>query len=241
MIEKTYAVLRLHYSMDGAEQVLCPVVLFGAEDTVLVDCGYPDSLEQLEEALRACGVEARDLTKLVLTHQDDDHMGAAAALKAKYPALQVLASPEEAPYIEGRKKNLRLQQAEALQDLLPEERKTWGERFCRRLRLLQGVPVDGLIREGDIFDWGGGCRVLATPGHTPGHHRTGPLPGLFPRGVLRYRRRGGAGEQRIVRGQPRLLPGPQGGGTVPPAAPGSSMRPVHLLSRGYFGDAGTPP
>ena len=96
-------------------------------------------------------------------------MGAAAALKAKYPALQVLASPEEAPYIEGRKKNLRLQQAEALQDLLPEERKTWGERFCRRLRLLQGVPVDGLIREGDIFDWGGGCRVLATPGHTPGH------------------------------------------------------------------------
>ena len=92
MIEKTYAVLRLHYSMDGAEQVLCPVVLFGAEDTVLVDCGYPDSLEQLEEALRACGVEARDLTKLVLTHQDDDHMGAAAALKAKYPALQVLAS-----------------------------------------------------------------------------------------------------------------------------------------------------
>ena len=96
-------------------------------------------------------------------------MGAAAALKAKYPALQVLASPEEAPYIEGRKKNLRLQQAEALQDLLPEERKTRGERFCRRLRLLQGVPVDGLIREGDIFDWGGGCRVLATPGHTPGH------------------------------------------------------------------------
>ena len=105
----------------------------------------------------------------MLTHQDDDHVGAAAALKAKYPALQVLASPEEAPYIEGRKKNLRLQQAEALQDLLPEERKTWGERFCRRLRLLQGVPVDGLIREGDIFDWGGGCRVLATPGHTPGH------------------------------------------------------------------------
>lgn len=60
MIEKTYTVLRLHYSMDGAEQVLCPVALFGAEDTVLVDCGYPDSLEQLEEALRACGAEARD-------------------------------------------------------------------------------------------------------------------------------------------------------------------------------------
>ena len=57
MIEKTYTVLRLHYSMDGVEQVLCPVVLFGAEDTVLVDCGY---LEQLEEALRACGAEARD-------------------------------------------------------------------------------------------------------------------------------------------------------------------------------------
>lgn len=168
-MERAYAVLRLHYIIDGAEQVLCPVVLFGAEDTVLVDCGYPGSLEQLEEALRACGVEAGALTKLVLTHQDDDHMGGAAALKAKYPALRVLASPEEAPYIQGQQKNLRLQQAEALQDLLPEAQKAWGERFCGRLRALQGVQVDALIREGDSFDWGGGCRVLATPGHTPGH------------------------------------------------------------------------
>ena len=35
-------------------------IVVGAEDTVVVDCGYPDSLEQLEEALRACGAEARD-------------------------------------------------------------------------------------------------------------------------------------------------------------------------------------
>lgn len=169
MTGKAYTVLRLHYSLDGVEQALCPVVLFGAEDTVLVDCGYPGSLEQLEEALRACGVEPGALTKLVLTHQDDDHMGGAAALKAKYPALQVLASPEEEPYIQGQRKNLRLRQAEALQDLLPEGQKAWGARFCRRLQALEGVPVDGLLREGDTFDWGGGCRVLATPGHTPGH------------------------------------------------------------------------
>ena len=169
MIEKTYTVLRLHYSMDGVEQVLCPVVLFGAEDTVLVDCGYPDSLEQLEEALRACGVEARDLTKLVLTHQDDDHMGAAAELKERYPALQILASETEAPYISGERKNLRLRQAEEMQAQLPEDQKEFGLQFCRRLRRVPPVAVDRPLHPGEQFGWGGGCEILGTPGHTPGH------------------------------------------------------------------------
>lgn len=173
----------------------------------------------------------------MLTRQDDDHMGAAAALKAKYPALQVLASPEEAPYIVGRKKNLRLQQAEALQDLLPEERKTWGGAVLQEAPAPPGGPGRRADPRGRHLRLG---RRMPSLGH-PRAYAGAPLPGFFPRGVLRYRRRGGAGEQRIVCSQPRLLPGPQGGGTVPPAAPGSSMRPVHLLSRGYFGDAGTPP
>lgn len=96
-------------------------------------------------------------------------MGAAAELKAVCPRLRIYASAEEAPYIEGVRKNLRLQQAEDLQERLPEEQRAWGEQFCRRLRALRCVPVDVLVHDGDRFDWGGGCEIIATPGHTPGH------------------------------------------------------------------------
>lgn len=153
----------------GSSQALCPVLLSGADGPVLIDCGYPGSLEELEAQLRAHGTELRALSALVLTHQDDDHMGAAAELKERHPALRILASAREAPYISGREKNLRLRQAEALQPQLPPESQDWGRAFCRRLSALRPVPVDELLRPGDRFDWGGGCQILATPGHTPGH------------------------------------------------------------------------
>lgn len=168
-MDKRYEVLDLAYSFGGTEQHLFPVVLFGKQDVVLVDCGYPSSLRMIEEQLRAHGVEPSSLTKLLLTHQDDDHMGAAAELKARYPAIQILASDMEAPYISGTLKNLRLQQGEALQAQLPEDQKPFGEQFCARYRSLSPVPVDVPLRNGDRFDWGGGCEIIATPGHMPGH------------------------------------------------------------------------
>lgn len=162
-------ILDLNYTFGGMEQHLYPAVLLGGEDVVLVDCGYPGSLPLIEAQLRARGIAPEKLTKLVITHQDDDHMGSAAELKEKYPAVDILASPEEEPYISGRLKNLRLRQGEDMQDMLPEDEKAFGEAFCERYRALRPVKVDMLLHDGDCFDWGGGCAVLATPGHMPGH------------------------------------------------------------------------
>lgn len=168
-MHRRYEILTLSYSFGGAEQRLYPAVLFGAEDVVLVDCGYPGSLGMIEQQLKAHDIEPAALTKLVLTHQDDDHIGSAAELKAKYPALQILCPRAEAPYISGRLKNLRLAQSEALQDSLPEEEKAFGEQFCERYRRLAPVEPDILLTGGERFDWGGGCEIIASAGHTPGH------------------------------------------------------------------------
>ena len=145
-MDKPYCcwMLNLRYSWNGTVQYLHPVVLFGERDIVLVDCGYSGSLKLLERELSSRGLGLEGITKLVLTHQDDDHMGAAAELKEAYPALQILASWEEAPYISGERKNLRLQQAEKMQAYLPEEQKAFGEQFCQRLRAVRTVSVDGL-------------------------------------------------------------------------------------------------
>ena len=96
-------------------------------------------------------------------------MGAAFELVQKYPQIRVAASRTEQPYLTGEKKNLRLAQAEQLQEHLPEEQKAFGLQFCQQLRAVRPVKVDLEVEEGNWFPWAGGCRVLATPGHTPGH------------------------------------------------------------------------
>lgn len=146
-----------------------PTVLLGKEDTVLVDCGYPGSLEILESELMRNNIKPETITKLVLTHQDDDHIGAAKEIKEKYPAIQILASEKETPYISGKLKNLRLQQAEEMQPHLPEHLKEFGLQFCNRLRKVKPVYVDIILHPGDRFDWSGGCEIVSTPGHMPGH------------------------------------------------------------------------
>lgn len=168
-MDKSYWLLDLAYPWNGTVQHLHPVPLPGDTDTVLVDCGYPGSLELLEAELSARGASLAQVTKLVLTHQDDDHMGAAAELKERYPALQILASETEAPYISGERKNLRLRQAEEMQEQLPEDQREFGLQFCRRLRRVPPVAVDRPLHPGEQFGWGGGCEILGTPGHTPGH------------------------------------------------------------------------
>lgn len=178
-MDRPYWMLDLAYSWNGAVQHLYPVLLRGKTDMVLVDCGYPGSLRLLEKELAARGTSLARVTKLVLTHQDDDHMGGAAELKETYPSLQILASEAEAPYISGERKNLRLQQAEEMQARLPEEEKDFGRQFCERLRRVRPVPVDGILHPGDRFDWGGGCEIVSTPGHTPGHISIQALNGEY--------------------------------------------------------------
>ena len=162
-------ILDLKYNFGDVEQHLFPVVLFGDCDVVLIDCGYPGSLDLLEEQLRKHNIQPEELTRLILTHQDDDHMGAAAEPKEAYPLIKITASRLEAPYSSGKLKNLRLQQSEALQNKLPEDQKAFGEQFCARYRHLRTVPVNEQLFSRERFDWGGGCEIIESPGHTPGH------------------------------------------------------------------------
>ena len=136
---------------------------------VLVDCGYSGFLPRIEAAVSAHGGRMDALAAVIVTHHDHDHMGALAALKAKYPHVRVYAADGEAEYVSGRRKALRLQQAEAMQDSLPDDQKPMGEAFMAMLRCVEPVEPDVLLASGDLLDICGGCRVVGTPGHKPGH------------------------------------------------------------------------
>ncbi|ABX42165.1 MBL fold metallo-hydrolase [Lachnoclostridium phytofermentans] len=162
-------VLDLKFKFGEMEDVIYPTVLIDDTNMILIDCGYTGFLPIIEQEMEKNKLNCADLTHVLITHQDHDHMGALYDLKQKYPHIKVIASKKESPYISGRIKNLRLKQAEEMQPYLPEEQKAFGLAFCNILKSVQPVEVDFEVQDGDYFDWCGGCTILETPGHTPGH------------------------------------------------------------------------
>ncbi|MEO3946392.1 MBL fold metallo-hydrolase [Gorillibacterium sp. CAU 1737] len=164
-----YYVLSIEIPYGDSITVLHPVLLKDERDLVLVDCGYPGDLERIEAAMAVIGFTGDQLTQLVLTHHDYDHMGAAASFKRKYPSLLVVTSEGETPYVTGEQPSARLVQALEMQHRLPASEQEGGLAFIEMLRGMEAVPVDRILRGGERLSWGGGCEVIATPGHTPGH------------------------------------------------------------------------
>ena len=162
-------VLDIKFKFGQGEDVIHPVVLKDDVNMVLIDCGYTDFLPLVEQAMKGKNLACCELTHVLITHHDHDHMGALYEFKQKYPKVQVVASEKETPYISGEFKSLRLEQAEAMQSCLPEEQKSFGLCFCNILRSVRPVGVDLEVRDGDVLDWCGGCTIIGTPGHTPGH------------------------------------------------------------------------
>lgn len=151
------------------ENTVYPTLLWDDRNIILVDCGFIGSLPFLEKELHRLGLSVEQITGLVLTHHDHDHMGAAAAIKRQNPGIKIYASAAEAPYISAHEKPLRLQQAEEIQETLPPEQQEFGRAFCEMLRRVEPVEVEVFLNDGEILDWCWGCKIIATPGHTPGH------------------------------------------------------------------------
>lgn len=161
--------LNIKFNFQNTEDYIYPVVLRDDKETILVDCGYIGFLTMIENAFSDEGLEMKDLTKIIITHHDHDHMGSLRAIKEKYPHVNIISSREEKPFISGEMKAIRLEQAEKLQETLPDEHKAFGQAFCEMLRRVEPCSVDMTVNGGEMFDWCGGCEIIDTSGHTPGH------------------------------------------------------------------------
>ncbi|WP_224995580.1 MBL fold metallo-hydrolase [Cesiribacter sp. SM1] len=162
-------VLEIPFIFNGKEEAVYPVVLRNGHETILVDCGYAGFLPKIEAAARRHGIFPEAFSGIIITHHDIDHMGGLYELKATYPSLKVYASEIEAKYISGKKKSLRLQQAEDLYPSLPEEHKQGALYFQEMLKALKPVEVDQTFAEGFAPASFRGISIINTPGHMPGH------------------------------------------------------------------------
>lgn len=153
-------VLPITYGAPGRTMVMNLSLIVDPEDgATLVDTGMPGVEGAIAEAMAGHGLSLSDIRRVIMTHQDVDHIGSLGAIKAATGAM-ILAHPNEAPYIDGQKKLLKYPS---------EERMKENPHFKKVFEGLQYVPVDKLVEDGDRLDTAGGVRVIFTPGHSPGH------------------------------------------------------------------------
>lgn len=157
----------------GMPEVLHPVLIWDDQEAVLIDAGIPYRLPVFEEAMAQAGIPFDKLKKIILTHHDLDHIGGLPELLNAFPhKIDVLATEEEKPYIEGEKPHLKITPAfiDRLRAALPAELPS--ERRDAILHLLEHPPtakVDQIVTDGEELPLFGGIEVIHTPGHTPGH------------------------------------------------------------------------
>jgi len=151
------------------QNIIHPTLTWDDDTVVLVDAGFSGQLQQIREAMARAGVSFDRLDKVIVTHQDIDHIGGLPdiILESSHK-VEVLSHEEEKPYIEGRKPLIKMNQARLSKRLvsLPEEQRQQAE------ALFANPPkasVDTAVADGEILPYCGGITVIFTPGHTPGH------------------------------------------------------------------------
>ena len=163
--DELYALPLTTELMNGPTTLNPALILDERHGPTLVDTGVPGQLDALEAALAGVGLKVADLRRVILTHQDLDHIGSLAEV-VRVSGADVLAHADDAPYIEGRLPLLKLpplEQREAvLASMPPQARAIFS-------RPLTPVAVNRTLGDGERLELAGGVEVIFTPGHTPGH------------------------------------------------------------------------
>ena len=162
--------LEISLNMMGRQTTINPVLIWDDETVILVDTGFPgpNVSQKIREAVAEAGVSFDKLNKVILTHQDIDHIGGLPdILNASQHKIEVLAHENEKPYIQGEKRLVKASKGRMTQlDSLPEAQRNAIK------AVFENPPkanVDSTIADGEELPYCGGITVIYTPGHTPGH------------------------------------------------------------------------
>jgi len=159
-----FTVLHLSIPTPSGDSPIYPVMLRDDDGITLVDTGMIGQFTGLESALNKEGVQLADVKRIILTHQDIDHIGNLGALLDAIPGLEVWAHADEVPYIKGEKPLIKF--TPERRAMLPEPVLAQADQL---LSQLPEIEISRILEDGDMLPLQGGIQVIHTPGHTPGH------------------------------------------------------------------------
>lgn len=187
-------------------------VILDEDGVTLVDTGLPYNQGRILAYLQQLGQPPSAVRRILVTHADRDHMGSVAALKALTGA-RVFASPLEGAAMALGQETRRPRMGPALRLALWVLRRTL-------FVTVRPAAADVALEDGQELPVYGGLRVLATPGHTPGHVSFyAPGPGVLFAGD----------SLRVLGGRLRVSSGPNT--AEPAAAEDSAERQLALQPR----------
>lgn len=158
------ASIELYAQPGAAEPAYQPVLLWDDNGATLVDTGNVGQMDQLTRAVQDAGLQLSDIKRIIMTHQDIDHVGNLAALTKAFPEIEVWAHPDDIPYITGAKRIIKMTD-ERLSNMPEEARNPILALFDQ----LPSIRISRELQDGETLDIHGGMQVIHTPGHTPGH------------------------------------------------------------------------
>ncbi len=163
--------LELHTNLTGHSSVIYPALLWDSDGATLVDTGIPGQLDAIRREIENAGVTFESVRRIILTHQDIDHIGGLPEIvRVRGGEIEILAHEEDKPYIEGDKPLIKIkmnrERMAQMMESLPESQR-------QQLKRIFSTPppgkVDRTLHDGEELPLHGGIEVIHTPGHTPGH------------------------------------------------------------------------
>jgi glyoxylase-like metal-dependent hydrolase (beta-lactamase superfamily II) len=144
----------------GRLSVIHPTLLWDEDMVILVDTGYPGQLSLIREAMRKADVPLESLKKVIVTHQDLDHIGSLPAILNESPQrVEVFANEVETPFIQGEKRLLKItpeaiiRAVNSLPAEVPEKRR---KAFQASLENPPKAKVDKTVADGEelpLLSW----------------------------------------------------------------------------------------
>jgi len=171
-IKNGVEVLKVFNSL-GARNYIYPTIIYDKKNAVLVDTGYPGNFKVITDQMNNINVPYEKLTKIIITHQDFDHMGSLSSFienKEEDQNIEVCAHVEDKDYIEGIKTPIKL-----TDDFMRRLKKNISEYSVSKQNELNHimdnyyVKVDKPLKDREEIPVCGGIIVIHVPGHTPGN------------------------------------------------------------------------
>jgi glyoxylase-like metal-dependent hydrolase (beta-lactamase superfamily II) len=147
--------LNIAFDFNGTPRIIHPTLIWDEENVILVDAGFPGQLSLFRQELERVGMSINRLNRIIVTHQDRDHIGGLAEIaNAAGKDVRILAHAREKPFIQGDELFVKsVHRTNPPPPIPPFDR----------------VKVTGELADGDVLPFAGGVVVIHTPGHSPGH------------------------------------------------------------------------